>query len=227
MLILILNSCKQNSNKQLQSAKKSSDNKNQTINEDKHYIKVEYPNHNNISITKAEYINLLKNELKEITSKYYLSPDTLYHLNAFKSLSFSSEQGQDLFCQIYARYLSENKNKAIPTKIKNELEEIFYSINNFINENENLGAGYYHIFNRTPAYVEYELLSYDKEQNENKPNIKEKEEFVRQLKKQIVNKNSNIIQIALDDLNKLIDTDYKLKRAKSYLERRYGYLIKL
>ena len=88
-----------------------------------------------LTITTEKYDSILKYELVEIPKYSKTQPDSLYFKNAYNTLNYGSEQGQDLYYLIYARYLSLNDNKHIPKAIKDELEELFYSINLFIQTN--------------------------------------------------------------------------------------------
>lgn len=226
---IIISSCNIISNEQTKNSmqpsnKDSQENKADTFEND-YFIILAYGKDTIQTLSPKEYEEVLKNDLTEISENKSMSPDTLYNLKAYNTLNYGSEQGQDLFYLIYAKYLSENANKDIPLNVKEELEELLYSLNIFMNENINLGTGFFHLYQRIPAYVQYELLNYNTEEDKKKPNKSEKNAFLALLKKQVVDKENRIMKWALEDFDQIINSEYKLTKAKTFFENSYGHLL--
>ena len=179
----------------------------------KNFIILEFRGDTLQTLSKSDYEDILNNELQEIVEYKTLSPDSLYHIQADRTLNYGSEQGQDLYYLIYAKYLSENMNKDIPEKVKNDLEELFHSVNVYMNEIGLLGLGsrFFHMSHRIPAYAQYELIGYNQKKDEIKPNTKRKKEFLNMLEKKIEDKNSGIMKLAMKDFDKIIDSEFKLR----------------
>ena len=194
----------------------------------KNFIILEYRGDTLQTLSKSEYEDILKNELKEIVEYQTLSPDSLYHIQAHRTLNYGSEQGQDLYYLIYAKYLSENMNKDIPEKIKNDLEELFHSVNVFMNENESLGlgSGFFHMSQRIPAYAQYELIEYNRKENQIKPNTKRKKDFLNLLEREIEDNSSEVMKLAMKDFDKIIDSEFKLSKAIEFMNQHYKQLLK-
>jgi hypothetical protein len=190
----------------------------------KNFIILEFRGDTLQTLSKSDYEDILKNELQEIVEYKTLSPDSLYHIQANRTLNYGSEQGQDLYYLIYAKYLSENMNKDIPEKAKNDLEEIFHSVNVFMNENGLLGLGFFHMSQRITAYAQHELIGYNRKHDETKPNTKIKKEFLNLLEKKIEDRNSEIMKLAMKDFDKIIDSEFKLRKTIKYMNQHYEQL---
>jgi hypothetical protein len=194
----------------------------------KNFIILEFRGDTLQTISKSDYEDFLKNELSEIVQYETLYPDSLYHIQAYNSLNFGSEQGQDLYYLIYSKYLSENINKDIPQKMSNDLEDLFHSVNIFFNENSllGLGSGFFHMSQRIPAYAQFELIGYNQKEDKIKPNTKKKKDFLNLLERIIEGENNRMIKLAMKDFDKIIDSDFKLKKAIKFVNQNYGHFLK-
>jgi hypothetical protein len=193
---------------------------------DKDAIVLAYDKDTLLTLSISEYDSIIKYELVEIPQHNKLSPDSLYYKKATNTLNYGSEQGRDLYYLIYARYLSLNDNKHIPAEVKKNVEELFYDINLFMETNIGLGSGFYHMIHRIPGYVNYELLEYDEKNNQSQPNNTEKEIFIKKLQLQIKDTTDTRLSYLIEEIDKIADTDFILKKAKSFLNDHYGHLLK-
>ena len=200
--------------------------KDAAINTYDRYIILEYAGDTLVTFSKSEYDSILNHVLPEIVQNQSVHPDSLYFKHAYTTLDFGSEQGRDLFYLIYAKHLSETTNKNIPKKTVYEIEELFYSLNLYMNEIYNLNAGFYHSVQRIPAYTQYELIDYNDKEYLALADKNEKEQFLKLLARQITDKQSMILQTALQDFDKIINSKYKLDKIKSFYTERYEHLIK-
>ena len=187
-------------------------------------IYIKYAQNDQVVIEASLYRKIIKNELSEIPKFSKMYPDTLYYKKAFNTLVYGSEQGQDFFYQIYARYLSLHENKGIPKQQMDELETIYHSINVFISEYVGYG-GHHHIMQRIPAYVNYDFLSYDRKINQQHANPKEKKEFLDLLRRNIPKDREFILSSIIDHLEKEITTEFQLTKVKAFTKTRFGHLI--
>jgi len=190
---------------------------------DKDAIVLEYDKDILLTLSTSEYDSIIKYQLVEIPQHNKLSPDSLYYKKASNTLQYGSEQGQDLYYLIYAQYLSLNDNKHIPVKVKNNVEELFYDINLFMETNIGLGSGFYHMIHRIPGYVHYELLDYDADKTQSQPNKTDKENFIKKLQLQIKDTTDYRLSYLIEEIDQITETDFNLKKAKSFLNNQYGH----
>jgi hypothetical protein len=176
-------------------------------------------------IDAKEYRTIIKNELKEIPQFSKMHPDTLYFKKAYNTLKFGSEQGQDLFFQVYAHYLTLHENKGIPKSKITELEKIYYKINVFIGESVAYGSGFYHTIQRIPAYVNYDFLSYDRKIYQQQANPNEKKKFLDLIRRNIPKDREFILSSFIDDLEKEITTEFQLTKTKAFTKTQFGHLL--
>ena len=188
-------------------------------------IYMEYLENDQVVIEDSLYRKIIKNELSEIPKFSKMYPDSLYFKKAFNTLKYGSEQGQDYFYQIYARYLSLHENKGIPKQQMDELETIYYRINVFISECFGSGSGHYHMIQRIPAYVNYDFLSYDRKIHQQHANPKEKKEFLDFIRRNIPKDREFILSSIIDDLEKKITTEFQLTKVKAFTKKRFGHLL--
>lgn len=188
-------------------------------------INIPYTQSDNFSIEDSEYRKILENELTEIPNFCKLHPDSLYHIKAFKTLKYGSEQGRDFFYQIYARYLSSHENKIIPRQTIVEIEEMYYLINIFVAETIGYSSEFYHTIQRIPAYVNFELLDYTSIDHQKAVNSNDKKVFMKQFKKHINKQNDFILSSIILELQNEIATEYQLNKAKAFTKAQFGQLL--
>jgi hypothetical protein len=185
---------------------------------DKDAIVLAYDNDTLLTLSTSEYDSIIKDELIEIPQHNNLSPDSLYYKKATNRPNYGSEQGRDLYYLIYARFLSLNDNKHISAKVKNNVEELFYNINLFMETNIGLGSGFYHMIHRIRGYVNYELLDYDANKNQLQPNKTDKEKFIKKLQLQIKDTTDDRLSYLIEEIEEEIYSDYMLRKASLFFE---------
>lgn len=176
--------------------------------------------------TREEYNKILDNDLTEIPENSTENPDSLYASKTTKSSAYKGERGIDLYYLVYAQYVKENVNKQVSRKVRNDLMELFDLLNTFMHRNHKTGDEMaYHINQRIPAYVEYNLINLDEKELKKKVDEKEKEAFMKDMKNQIFDEEDLVLISLTTDLDDKLDSHFKLKHVESFLEDIYDYLL--
>jgi hypothetical protein len=153
---------------------------------------------------KKEFNNIVQ-YLPELTNKYPKNPEITYNYlskefisvkdstGKINEISFSSENGQDEYYQLYAYFL-KNMNGEIKYRAQRQsIINACFQINDIFQTLQSGGTFFGHQYYRIPAIAEYSIFLYDrnKEQFVRKYNyLKQKELFIATLKQLVIDEES-------------------------------------
>jgi len=191
-----------------------------------------------LKYSKVDFNNIVDNHL-EFFEKYPNNPDQAYFNN---NEGFGgSEVGQDEYYIMYAYFLKQINGVKEFAKQRQKLIDIYSNINSLFGHFEYGGTYFGHQYRRILGYAEYSiyLLPKNKEDIEKTYDItKQKELYIKALR-QLINDESKIdyetlgkekkvertkeLNKIVDDLEKLINDNFYLRRAQEFHYGHYEY----
>ncbi len=192
-----------------------------------------------LKYSKEEFNQIIDKHPELVNAKYVQNPDQIYYCNSGK-LQFGSEVWQDEFYILYAYFLQQKNGINKYKELRKNLIDIYSNINSLFRHFEYGGTYFGHQSSRILGYAEFSIHLYiENEKNFTKTYdiSKEKELYINSLRQIIIDESSidfntlgeykiernNKLNKIVDDLDKLITSNFYLKRAQDFHYSNYEY----